>query len=85
VFYPSSTAIDEHRPDLMEYAAAKAAGEAVCDSLQAAMPDIAIVRRRLPRVATDQTATLIAAPAADPVDVLLPIVRALHQRTTGAT
>ena len=85
VFYPSSTAIDEHRPDLMEYAAAKAAGEAVCDSLQAAMPGIAIVRRRLSRVATDQTATLIAAPAADPLDVMLPIVRALHQRTTGQT
>ncbi len=85
VFYPSSTAIDEHMPDLMEYAAAKAAGEVICDSLQAAMPGVAILRRRLSRIATDQTATLIAAPAADPVDVMLPIVRELHQRKTGKT
>ena len=78
VFYPSSTAIDERLAELREYAAAKAAGEALSDSLQAAMPGVTIVHRRLPRIATDQTATLIAAPAADPVDVMLSIVRELH-------
>ena len=59
VFYPSTTAIDlEPARDLTEYAAAKAAGEALCQSLSDTMPGVRILVRRLPRVTTDQTATI---------------------------
>lgn len=79
VFYPSSAAIGECVPDLTEYAAAKAAGETLCDVLPRTLSGLTIMRTRLPRLTTDQTASLVVAPAADPVDVMLPIIRELHQ------
>jgi len=56
VFYPSTTALGEPVPGLAEYAAAKAAGEQLCRALRADHPKWTIVLRRLPRLATDQTA-----------------------------
>jgi NAD(P)-dependent dehydrogenase (short-subunit alcohol dehydrogenase family) len=82
VFYPSSTALDEHIRELTEYSAAKAAGEMLCGMLQAATPNLRILVRRLARIATDQTASLIPARALDPVAAMLPIVREM-QRTGG--
>jgi NAD(P)-dependent dehydrogenase (short-subunit alcohol dehydrogenase family) len=78
VLYPSSVALDERPRDLMEYSAAKAAGEALSAMLQAATPGLRILVRRLPRIATDQTASIIRAPALDPVIAMLPIVREMH-------
>jgi acyl dehydratase len=84
VFYPSTTAIDlEPARDLTEYAAAKAAGEALCQSLNHAMPGLRIVVRRLPRLATDQTATILPMRALDPLTVLLPIVRDMQKASGG--
>jgi len=85
VFYPSSTAIAEFLPDLTEYSAAKAAGETLCDVLPRILSGLSIMRMRLPRITTDQTASLIAAAAADPVEVMLPIVRELHQSRAAMT
>jgi len=75
IFYPSSTALDERVPGLAEYAAAKAAGEALCTYLAASDPSLTLVVRRLPRTATDQTATLFPQPAADALAVMLEIAR----------
>jgi hypothetical protein len=77
-FYPSSTALDEQPRELMEYTAAKAAGEVLSGMLPAAMPGLRVLVRRLPRVATDQTASIVAAAALDPVAAMLPIVRQMH-------
>jgi acyl dehydratase len=74
IFYPSSVAIDEETSGLAEYAMAKAAGETLAGYLNAALPNIDIVSRRLPRILTDQTATIGVASAHDALDVLLPIV-----------
>jgi NAD(P)-dependent dehydrogenase (short-subunit alcohol dehydrogenase family) len=80
VFYPSTTALDGDTPrELTEYAAAKAAGETACRALAASCSGLTIVVRRLPRVATDQTATILATPAADPAAVMLPIIREMHR------
>jgi hypothetical protein len=85
VFYPSTTALDlEPARELTEYAAAKAAGEALCRSLSRTVPGLSILVRRLPRVTTDQTATILPVPAGDPVAVLLPIVRELQRPTSGS-
>ena len=75
VFYPSSAAIDELPLDMGEYAAAKMAGEIVCDFLQKAHPGLAIHKPRLPRVATDQTVSLLPVSNQEPVSVLLSNLR----------
>ena len=74
VFYPSSVAVDDPPADMGEYAAAKAAGEMAARFLAAADPNLAIRIERLPRLPTDQTASLLAVDAADPVSLLLDIL-----------
>jgi acyl dehydratase/NAD(P)-dependent dehydrogenase (short-subunit alcohol dehydrogenase family) len=81
VFYPSTTGLgaDAVR-ELIEYTAAKAAGEALCTSLNASIPGLRVAVRRLPRVATDQTATILPIAAANPIQTMVPILRELHRR-----
>jgi MaoC like domain len=81
IFYPSSAAVEELPLDMGEYAAAKMAGEILCDFLQKTNPGIAIHKPRLPRVATDQTVSLLPVSNQDPVAVLLPHLRYLKQLT----
>jgi hypothetical protein len=59
IFYPSSVAIDEPIPSLVEYACAKASGEVFCASLEKRHKGLFIYRPRLPRLATDQTVSLL--------------------------
>ncbi|KAA2244394.1 SDR family NAD(P)-dependent oxidoreductase [Salinarimonas soli] len=84
VLYPSTQALDEPVRDLAEYAAAKAAGEEICRLLARFTPGLAIVAPRLPRLATDQTATLLPVPAADPVAVMLPEIRRMAAGAASA-
>jgi len=62
VFYPSTIAVDEKAPKMMEYTAAKIAGEELCRSLEVNSQNLNIVIDRLPRLPTDQTQTLIDIP-----------------------
>jgi nucleoside-diphosphate-sugar epimerase len=78
VFYPSSVALDESRPELLEYALAKRAGEDLCERLQQAHKGLTIVVRRLPRVHTRQTMTFLNVKAEAPEQVMAPIVRLLQ-------
>jgi acyl dehydratase/NAD(P)-dependent dehydrogenase (short-subunit alcohol dehydrogenase family) len=79
IFYPSTVAIDTEASGIAEYAMAKAAGETLARYLNASLPHVQIVSHRLPRILTDQTATVGAAVAHDPLDVLLPIVYEIEQ------
>ena len=79
VFYPSSAAIDQLPLDMGEYAAAKMAGEILCDFLQKAHPGLIIHKPRLPRIATDQTVSLLPVDNQKPVPVLLSNLRYLRQ------
>jgi acyl dehydratase len=74
-FYPSTAALDEPVRDLAEYSMAKRAGEELCAHLTRFAPELRIVVRRLPRIRTDQTATLLPVPAQSALDAMLPIVR----------
>ena len=74
VFYPSTVAIDQAVSTTAEYAMAKAAGEILAKYLNEFLPTIQVVSRRLPRIMTDQTATVGVASAQDALDVMLPIV-----------
>lgn len=77
VFYPSTIFLDEPAPGVAEYCAAKAAGEALGRQLAQRFPALRFYAPRLPRMTTDQTAGLVAVPAADPLATLLAALRAL--------
>jgi hypothetical protein len=53
----------------------KAAGEVLCADINKQMKNVRVVVRRLPRLPTDQTASLIQTGSADPTTVMLPIIR----------
>ncbi|KNY20285.1 dehydratase [Methylobacterium sp. ARG-1] len=76
-FYPSTTAIDEAPRDTLEYVMAKTAGETLAATMARTIPNLRIVIERLPRVKTDQTATIFPVPAAPPGALMLPIIRRL--------
>jgi len=72
VFFPSTAFLDQPRAGFAEYAAAKAAGEALCQSLAATRPGLLIRQPRLPPLKTDQTNTLRGpSDAADPLPILI--------------
>lgn len=75
VLYPSSVAIEERPKGMTEYAMAKAAAEILCADLARATPGLEIATPRLPRVQTDQTATVLPVPARDATDVMLSLLR----------
>ena len=79
IFYPSSAAIEELPLDMGEYAAAKMAGEILCDFLQKTHSGIVIHKPRLPRLATDQTVSLLPVSNQQPVSVLLSHLRDLRE------
>jgi acyl dehydratase len=77
IFYPSTVYIDTRPHGLTEYAMAKAAGELLCADIQSLECNGCILVRRLPRLPTDQTASVLRVETADPINVILPIVREL--------
>lgn len=74
MFYPSSVAVHERPRGMTEYSMAKAAGEVLCTDINALLAPMRVTMVRLPRLPTDQTASVTAARAADPVETMLPIV-----------
>jgi acyl dehydratase len=74
-FYPSSVAVEQPPHDMIEYAKAKEEGEKLCSELMAKTPDLNILTCRLPRMLTDLTATIRPVKTADPVAILLPLIR----------
>jgi acyl dehydratase/NAD(P)-dependent dehydrogenase (short-subunit alcohol dehydrogenase family) len=74
-FYPSSVMVGEDGHDLVEYAAAKAAGETAARLLTARVPRLRLVVDRLPRLPTDQTVTLLGDTTEDAVGALLDALR----------
>jgi acyl dehydratase len=75
--YPSSIFLDQPEKGFSEYAAAKAAGEMLCDYL-AQHYKTSFQHPRLPRMLTDQTISLLQLDARDPLPVMLALVRAFH-------
>ncbi len=70
VLYPSTVAIDELPTNMGEYTAAKMAGETLCSFLEKSKK-MTIYRPRLPRMATDQTVSLMPVNNQDPVQVMI--------------
>ncbi len=76
-FYPSTIALDTPLEALAEYSVAKAAGEAACANMALRTKHLRVIIERLPRMLTEQTNSIMRSAAADPVTVLLPIIRAI--------
>jgi len=74
-YYPSTVAIDNNPLSIIEYTMAKMAGEILCANMNRANTRTRVVVSRLPRLMTDQTATVAPATTAEPLDVLLPVIR----------
>jgi len=75
LYYPSSIAVTDRPKGMVEYAMAKAAGEALCSDMNAFLAPLRAFVSRLPRLSTDQTASVSPVETANPLDVMLPIVR----------
>lgn len=81
VFYPSTVLLDTGGLIAAEYAAAKAAGEALCRHLPHELPGTVCQAVRLPRLRTDQTNSFAVAAAPDALPVMR---RVLRQFLSGA-
>jgi len=75
LFYPSSVSVEERPRGMTEYTMAKSAGEILCADMNAFMPSLRVIVKRLPRLLTDQTASNTAAGTTSPIDTMVPIVR----------
>lgn len=75
VFYPSTAFVDERPKGMTEYAMVKAAAEVLIADLAKRLRHVKPVARRLPRLATDQTAGLFAAGGDANAQALLPLLR----------
>jgi len=78
IFLPSSVAVAERPSDLAEYAMAKAAAEILAEEINKSFKWVTVVVSRLPRLETDQTATVTRVPAQSALDVMLPLIRSMH-------
>jgi hypothetical protein len=74
VLYASSVVLDEHPIVLTEYAMAKAAGEVLCSALADNYRQLKISTPRLPRMLTNQTATVPPVLAEDPLKIMAPLL-----------
>ena len=75
VYYPSSVFVEERPPGMAEYAMAKAAGEILCDEYNRRQDKLHILSTRLPKLDTDQTATLTRQDATPAVEYLIDVLR----------
>jgi len=83
-FYPSSTYVADRPRYLTEYAMAKGAGEALCADMNRFFRGTTVVCKRLPKILTDQTATVMPSENADPLGEMLPVVREMRARLQTA-
>jgi len=75
LFYPSSVFVADRPAGMTEYSMAKAAGEVLCADMNNTMAPLRVTVSRLPRLPTDQTATIRAVETACPIETMLPIIR----------
>lgn len=75
VLYPSSVYVEDPPENMAEYGAAKAAGEATCAALGKCFRGVRFTKPRLPRMATDQTVSLVPLESEDPAPMILDALR----------
>jgi len=78
-FYPSTVFLSEQPLNMGEYTAAKAAGESLCFLLSKSVEGINIFNPRLPKLATDQTVSLIGQRIDSPDSIMLNQLNQFHK------
>ncbi len=78
-FYPSTVFLSEQPLNMGEYTAAKAAGESLCSLLSKAVGGINIYSPRLPKLATDQTVSVIDKRIDSPDAIMLNQLNQFHE------
>ena len=78
IFYPSTVAIDELPGNMGEYTSAKIASETLCDFLEKGDANLTIFKPRFPRLATDQTVSIIPVDNKDPVSIMVKELRSFR-------
>ena len=79
-FYPSTVFVEQLTPNMTEYAMAKAAGEVLAADMTRSLPGVIVESVRLPRLATDQTVSMIEQEVGSPAAAMLPIVERVEGR-----
>jgi len=79
VFFPSSVFVSERPKGLAEYAMAKAAAEVLIEEINRSFKKVFVLSKRLPRLTTDQTATVLKTPKEPNLETLLPIIRSMSE------
>jgi len=79
ILYPSSIAISDPLPELQEYIQAKIAGEEICNQIEKEF-NVSVLKPRIKRVLTDQTATILPISSENPFDVAKKLV---EEMTSG--
>jgi len=74
-YYPSSVFVESNQIGMAEYSMAKVAGEILCSYMNRPNGRIRVIVGRLPRLLTDQTATVPPIKSADPLETMLPMIR----------
>jgi NAD(P)-dependent dehydrogenase (short-subunit alcohol dehydrogenase family) len=82
-FYPSSVFVENNPLPMTEYSMAKMAGERLCDNINRSAGRVHVIVGRLPRLKTDQTATVPPVESGDPLEVMLPIIRKVQSSRPG--
>jgi acyl dehydratase len=81
VFYPSSEFLDTPQPGFREYETAKSDGEKLCAELGMRFSGKAQFHHpRIPRVKTDQTASLLPIDAQDPLPIMVSLLTSIAQK-----
>ena len=75
IYLPSTVFISDRPKGMTEYAMAKAAAEVLADDINRSLRNVTVVRSRLPRLATDQTASILKVSVASNLDAMLAVVR----------
>jgi len=78
VFCPSTVAVDELPTNMIEYTVAKSASEILCRIIEKNNPEIIIYKPRFPRMATDQTASIMPVLNHDPAPTMLKQLRSFR-------
>ncbi len=83
-FYPSSVFVESGPLAMAEYSMAKMAGEILCNNMNRSAGRVHVIVGRLPRLMTDQTATVPPVDSGDPLEAMLPTIRKVQSSRSGS-
>ena len=78
LYFPSSVSVEARPKGMVEYAMAKSAAEVLVQEINRSFTKLSVICTRLPRLSTDQTASIVKVSTESNVETLLPLIRRLN-------